>query len=103
VEALVEPDSRRETSSKPGRSRPEEGGWTREGSLQVPEVGVLCWVVKNPSTAMGESTSDYLVSTADFLVHALAPVTAVLLAFMGSAAALARDDATSPSSLPVSP
>jgi len=47
----------------------------------VPEVTALFWVIKGLSTAMGESTSD-------FLVHAMPPVAAVLLGFVAFTAAL---------------
>ena len=40
------------------------------GALRVPEITVYFWIIKALSTAMGESTSDYLV-------HAIAPVVAV--------------------------
>jgi len=52
------------------------------GALRVPEITVLFWVVKLLSTAMGESTSDYLV-------HAISPVAAVLIGFAGFAVAMA--------------
>ena len=52
------------------------------GLLRVPEVGVAFWVIKALSTAMGESTSDYLV-------HAMRPQLAVLLGFAAFLAALA--------------
>lgn len=55
---------------------------TVRGALRVPEITVYFWVIKALSTAMGESTSDYLV-------HALSPVVAVLLGFVGFVAALA--------------
>jgi uncharacterized membrane-anchored protein len=48
--------------------------------LRVPRITIAFWVIKALSTAMGESTSDYLV-------HVMAPVLAVLLglaAFLGS-------------------
>ena len=51
------------------------------GLLRVPEITVYFWIVKGLSTAMGESTSDYLV-------HRLDPVPAVLLGFVGFAVAL---------------
>jgi uncharacterized membrane-anchored protein len=54
---------------------------TRRGALRVPEITVVFWVVKGLSTAMGEATSDYLV-------HAVAPVAAVLLGFAGLVVAL---------------
>jgi uncharacterized membrane-anchored protein len=54
---------------------------TAKGALRVPEITVGFWVIKGLSTAMGESTSDYLV-------HAMAPVLAVLLGFVGFAVAL---------------
>jgi uncharacterized membrane-anchored protein len=52
------------------------------GLLRVPEVTAYFWIVKGLSTAMGESTSD-------FLVHAMSPELAVGLGFVGFAAALA--------------
>ncbi len=55
---------------------------TLRGALRVPEITVYFWVIKALSTAMGESTSDYLV-------HRIDPVPAVLLGFVGFVAALA--------------
>lgn len=53
------------------------GGMNRRPqALRVPEVTVYFWVIKALSTAMGESTSDYLV-------HRIHPVPAVLLGFTG--------------------
>jgi uncharacterized membrane-anchored protein len=49
--------------------------------LRVPEITVLFWIIKGLSTALGESTSDYLV-------HAVAPVLAVGLGFVAFVAAL---------------
>ena len=49
--------------------------------MRVPEVTALFWVIKGLSTAMGESTSD-------FMVHAMSPVVAVLLGFVAFTAAL---------------
>ncbi len=55
----------------------QTGSWlTRRGALRVPQVTVAFWVIKGLSTAMGEATSDYLV-------HAMAPVVAVLVGFVG--------------------
>jgi uncharacterized membrane-anchored protein len=54
---------------------------TDRGPLRVPEILAVFWVVKGLSTAMGESTSD-------FLVHALPPEVAVLFGFVGFAGAL---------------
>ncbi len=54
---------------------------TRPGLIRVSEITVLFWVIKALSTAMGESTSDYLV-------HAMAPELAVVLGFIGFAFAL---------------
>jgi uncharacterized membrane-anchored protein len=48
----------------------------------VPEITAYFWILKALSTAMGESTSDYLV-------HAISPVVAVLLGFAAFLAALA--------------
>jgi uncharacterized membrane-anchored protein len=49
--------------------------------VSVPEITAYFWVLKALSTALGESTSDYLV-------HAIAPVIAVLLGFAAFSAAL---------------
>jgi uncharacterized membrane-anchored protein len=57
-------------------------GLTLRGALRVPEITVYFWLIKALSTAMGESTSDYLV-------HAMAPVMAVGLGFVVFIAALA--------------
>ena len=61
-------------------------GWrqwlTAPGALRVPEITAWFWIIKALSTALGESTSDYLV-------HAMPPVLAVLLGFAGFVAALA--------------
>ncbi|HEU5002627.1 MAG TPA: hypothetical protein VFW71_07610 [Actinomycetota bacterium] len=51
--------------------------------LRVPEITAFFWIIKGLSTALGESTSDYLV-------HAMAPVLAVLLGFAAFCFALAR-------------
>jgi uncharacterized membrane-anchored protein len=61
--------------------RGTRSGLTTPGALRVPEITVAFWVIKGLSTAMGESTSD-------FLVHAMAPELAVLLGFAGFAVAL---------------
>lgn len=50
-------------------------------ALRVPEITLYFWVIKALTTAMGESTSDALV-------HAMAPVAAVGLGFIGFAIAL---------------
>jgi uncharacterized membrane-anchored protein len=55
--------------------------WTTPGALRVPEVAAAFWIVKGLSTAMGESTSDYLV-------HVMAPELAVVLGFCGFVVAL---------------
>ena len=52
------------------------------GALRVPEITVYFWVIKALSTAMGESTSD-------FLVHVMPPVLAVGIGFVGFVVALA--------------
>jgi uncharacterized membrane-anchored protein len=52
------------------------------GALRVPEITVYFWIIKGLSTAMGESTSD-------FLVHVMNPVLAVGLGFIGLVVALA--------------
>jgi uncharacterized membrane-anchored protein len=50
--------------------------------LRVPQITALFWLVKGLSTALGESTSDYLVM-------AWQPVTAVLAGFVAFAVAMA--------------
>lgn len=69
---------RESTSTTLGRL----GRLTLRGARRVPEVTVFFWVVKALSTAMGESTSDYLV-------HAMAPQLAVILGFFAFLIALA--------------
>ena len=54
---------------------------TTPGALRVPEITVYFWVIKALSTAMGESTSDYLV-------NAINPVAAVGIGFVFFVAAL---------------
>ena len=54
----------------------------RRAALRVPQITVYFWVIKALSTALGESTSDYLV-------HRIHPVPAVLLGFTGFVIALA--------------
>jgi uncharacterized membrane-anchored protein len=58
------------------------GRLTAHGALRVPEITAIFWAIKALSTAMGESTSDYLV-------HAMAPQLAVVLGFIGFVIALA--------------
>src|SRR6478735_8543665 len=48
---------------------------------KVPEITAWFWIVKALTTAMGESTSD-------FMVHSIAPELAVLLGFVAFVAAL---------------
>ena len=48
---------------------------------KVPELTVFFWIVKALTTAMGESSSDYLV-------HRMSPVVAVLIGFAAFCAAL---------------
>jgi uncharacterized membrane-anchored protein len=63
-------------------TEPHRLSWlTTKGALRVPEVTVIFWIIKGLSTAMGESTSD-------FLVHAMAPALAVVLGFAGLVGAL---------------
>ena len=54
---------------------------TREGFSKVPEITAFFWIVKALTTAMGESTSD-------FLVHAIVPEVAVLIGLIAFCAAL---------------
>lgn len=53
---------------------------TRAGAQKVPEVTLLFWVVKLLSTAMGESTSDYLVFHIDPYVAVVAGCVGLVVA-----------------------
>ena len=53
----------------------------RQGLIKVPEVTAIFWLTKLLTTAMGESTSD-------FLVHQIDPVVAVGLGCVALAASL---------------
>ena len=55
---------------------------TRRGARRVPEVAAIFWAIKALSTAMGESTSDYLV-------HRFDPVLVVAAGFVVFVAVLA--------------
>ena len=55
---------------------PRSAGWLRPTALKVPEITVWFWVIKLLSTAMGESTSD-------FLVFHINPYVAVVLGSLG--------------------
>lgn len=55
---------------------------TRQGALKVPQIIALFWVVKLLTTALGESTSDFLVFSP------IGPYAAVGLGFVGLAVAL---------------
>jgi len=61
-------------------SRPPSARAVR--ALRVPEITAWFWIIKALSTALGESTSDYLV-------HAIDPIVAVGIGFLGFVAALA--------------
>ena len=67
------------TAARPPAPR---GRRVARAALRVPEITVWFWIIKALSTALGESTSDYLV-------HAIDPVVAVGLGFLGFVAALA--------------
>jgi uncharacterized membrane-anchored protein len=54
---------------------------TAKGLLRVPQITAVFWIIKGLSTAMGESTSD-------FLVHAMAPELAVVFGFVAFVVAL---------------
>jgi uncharacterized membrane-anchored protein len=62
--------------------RPFRAKLTMPGPVRVSQITILFWVIKGLSTAVGESTSDYLV-------HAIAPELAVVLGFFGLVLALA--------------
>ena len=59
----------------------QKGSDIRSVAAKVPEVTIFFWIVKVLTTALGESTSDYLVSHID-------PVIAVGIGFVGFAAAI---------------
>lgn len=54
---------------------------TQRGALRVPEITAFFWIIKGLSTALGESSSD-------FLVRVLGPIPAVGLGFVAFVAAL---------------
>jgi uncharacterized membrane-anchored protein len=56
--------------------------FTTPGALRVPQITIVFWIIKGLSTAMGEATSDYLVT-------AISPVVAVLIGFVAFAIAMA--------------
>jgi uncharacterized membrane-anchored protein len=58
-----------------------DGAAIRRATLRVPAVTASFWAIKGLSTALGESTSDWAV-------HAMPPVLAVLIGFVGFVAAL---------------
>jgi uncharacterized membrane-anchored protein len=58
------------------------GRFTAPGALRVPQITAIFWIIKGLSTAMGESTSDYLVT-------AMSPVVVVLIGFVAFAIAMA--------------
>jgi uncharacterized membrane-anchored protein len=68
-----------------GRSGPLTGA---RAASKVPEITVFFWITKALTTAMGESTSDYLV-------HRIDPVVAVLIGFVALLGALALQLAVS--------
>jgi uncharacterized membrane-anchored protein len=70
----------RHAAGRPGSARSSLS--VSRGALRVPEVTAYFWVIKGLSTALGESTSDYLV-------HKIHPVPAVGLGFVGFVVALA--------------
>ncbi|HET9733359.1 MAG TPA: hypothetical protein VFP54_11855 [Acidimicrobiales bacterium] len=63
-------------------STPRRSEWlTTPTALRVPQIAAVFWVIKALSTAMGESTSDYMV-------HAMLPQLAVVIGFVAFLAAL---------------
>jgi uncharacterized membrane-anchored protein len=64
------------------RSSPAVHGRQQRLISKVPEVTLFFWIVKALTTALGESTSDYLV-------HRISPVAAVLMGFAAFCIALA--------------
>lgn len=68
--------------ARTGADQGQPSVWAARGALRVPEITAYFWIIKGLSTAMGESTSDYLV-------HVMNPVLAVGIGFVGFVAALA--------------
>jgi uncharacterized membrane-anchored protein len=83
LQPVSDTSSRRSGGRSSGRSpeRAPAHSRRRRAISKVPEITVYFWIVKGLSTAMGESTSD-------FLVHRIHPVPAVLLGFAGFVLAL---------------
>lgn len=67
---------------RPAIARALDRALSRPTALKVPELTVFFWIVKLLSTAMGESTSDFLVFRID-------PYVAVVLGCLGLVVALA--------------
>jgi uncharacterized membrane-anchored protein len=78
--AAPAPAAGRHAAHRTGSTRRSRA--TVPGALRVPEITAYFWIIKGLSTAMGESTSD-------FLVHIMNPVLAVGIGFIGFVAALA--------------
>jgi uncharacterized membrane-anchored protein len=74
------PQAHRRHADQPQAGR-RLSGFVTKGALRVPEITAYFWIIKALSTAMGESTSD-------FLVHIMNPVVAVGLGFVGFVLAL---------------
>jgi uncharacterized membrane-anchored protein len=75
----------RGAGAQAGTARPApaaHSALTARPALRVPEVTFYFWLIKALSTAMGESTSDYLV-------HVMPPVAAVGIGFVAFCAAMA--------------
>jgi uncharacterized membrane-anchored protein len=79
---LRRPDPPDPPDSPDRHDQPNASSTARHALLKVPEITAYFWITKALTTAMGESTSDYLV-------HKLAPFVAVALGAVGLAVALA--------------
>lgn len=77
----LQPDTRRSAQSAANhqRQRPARRSW--QILTKVPKITVYFWIIKLLTTAVGESTSDYLV-------HQINPYFAVALGFVGFALAM---------------
>ena len=78
------PSGHRALPQEPDRTERREQRFSAlvtRGALRVPEITAYFWIIKALSTAMGESTSD-------FMVHIMNPVVAVGLGFIGFVVAL---------------
>ncbi len=76
---MFRPGPQAPSQTMPGEKQPAH--LVMQAMKKVPEITVIFWIIKLLSTAMGESTSD-------FLVYQINPYVAVVLGFVGLIVAL---------------